>query len=350
MRPMRVDPEGVTGPTRGRAFGPRWRRVSVGYYLPVDVDRSVPEQRILEESVRLADGGAVTAWGSLRMHGGNFFDGLHTDGVTERPVPLAVGPLHQLQPQDPIFISRERLLHSEIEVIAGIPCTVVLRALFDEMRFASDVREAVVAMDMAAAAELASVRQMRDYVGERRGWKGVGQVRAALDLASEDSRSPNESRMRLVWVCDAGHPSPLCNRPVFDLEGKLIGYPDLLDAEAGVVGEYDGADHRAALRQSKDVRREDNFRALGLEYFKVTGPDMHVRTRMVERMTSTRARALWLPAGRRRWTVVPPPWFQVQPCLDDRLEIRRVVQEMREEQFASAPQMRPGAFGGRSLG
>src|SRR3954447_802486 len=68
-------------------------------------------------------------------------------------------------------------------------------------------------------------------------------MRAALDLASEDSRSPNETRMRLVWVLDAGLPVPAVNQPVYDLDGRLLGVADLLDVAAGVVGEYDGEDH-----------------------------------------------------------------------------------------------------------
>ena len=38
--------------------------------------------------------------------------------------------------------------------------------------------------------------------------------------------------MVLVWVLDAGLDPPLCNREVFDLDGRLIGVPDLLDVEA----------------------------------------------------------------------------------------------------------------------
>ena len=54
--------------------------------------------------------------------------------------------------------------------------------------------------------------------------------------------------MRLVWVMDAGLPTPLCNEPVFSLDGQLLGYPDLFDPEAGSVGEYDGADHKDGKR------------------------------------------------------------------------------------------------------
>ena len=156
----------------------------------------------------------------------------------------------------------------------GIPCVTVERAAFDAMRTALDLREAVVAMDMVAAAELTSVLRMRHYVQGRSGWAGVGQVRAALDLASEHSRSPNETRLRLVWVLDAGLPIPEVNRPVLDRGGRLLGVADLLDVAAGVVGEYDGADHRAARRHTRDVAKEDALREHGLEVFRVTALDL----------------------------------------------------------------------------
>ena len=76
-------------------------------------------------------------------------------------------------------------------------------------------------MDMMAAAELVSVAQMRAYVAQRPAWAGVGQVRRALPLASEHSRSPNETRLRLLWV-DAGLPTPLVNQ-VYDRDGRLLG-------------------------------------------------------------------------------------------------------------------------------
>ncbi len=266
------------------------------------------------------------------MHLASFFDGLEQDGVTPIPVPLCVGPLAQLVATEDCTVSREQLTVREVVWRSGVPCTRPLRALFDEMRRTPEVRGAVVAMDMMAAAELVSIRQMRAYVEAHPGWKRVEQVRRALDLASEGSQSPAETRMRLVWELDAGLPRPLVNRAVFTLEGRRVGRPDLLDVEAGVVGEYDGAEHRRAHRHSKDVAREEEFRRLGLEYFKITGPDMANTDRIVARMMSTRARAKWLPEGRRAWTVEPPHWHPAPQSLDDLLERRRVMAEIYEEQ------------------
>ena len=94
-----------------------------------------------------------------------------------------------------------------------------------------------MAIDMTAAAGLISVKLFGEYVVERPAWTGVPFVRRALALAIDQSRSPQETRTRLVWILDAGLPPPLCNQPVFDLEGKLLGIPDLFDPVAGCVAE-----------------------------------------------------------------------------------------------------------------
>ena len=127
VRPVQVDPLGRNGPTKGRAVGPRWRRTTPGFYVPSYVGDEVPEQRILEQSMRLPEGGAVTGWASCRLLGGNFFDGLATDGFTRLPVPLAVGDLAQLAANSAATVSRDQLDGSEIARRAGIPCTKALR-------------------------------------------------------------------------------------------------------------------------------------------------------------------------------------------------------------------------------
>lgn len=322
VRPVRVDPSGRSGPTKAQAAGPRWRRSSAGFYVPADVLDDVPEQRVLEQSMRLPEGGAVTGWAGCRLSGGNFFDGLGTDARTRLPVPLSIGDLGQLAQTPHARIFRDRMDPAEVVLRLGIPCTRPLRALFDAARTAADLRETVVAIDMGAAAELASLQQLGVYATARPGWRGVPQVRAALPLASEDSRSPNETRMRLVWRLDAVLPPPLANQPVFDRCGTLLGVADLFDPVAGVVGEYDGADHRSGMRHAKDVAREDRFRGVGLEYFKVTGPDMRDRRLVANRMLSTRRRALWLAPGERSWTVEPPPGWAEEMALHERLELR----------------------------
>jgi hypothetical protein len=284
-------------------------------YVPTEVDSTVVEQRILEQACRLRSYGAVTGWAALRWRGASFFDGTTDGGTRELPVPLVVSRA-KVRPDPRVDISEAQISQTERTKVGGIWCATVQRALFDAMRGASDVRTATVFMDMAAAARMISVRLMTEYVGKRPAWTGVEQVRAALRLASDDSRSPQETRMRLVWVLDAGLPAPVCNAPVFSRGGRLLGYPDLLDPVAGAIGEYDGEDHKDGPRHRADVARELLLRDHGLEYFTVVGGDLRTRRLVVERMHSARRRALFEPPDQRRWTLEPPPWFVVPESVD----------------------------------
>jgi hypothetical protein len=288
--------------------------------VPANVDGAVPEQRVAECVPLLPEGGAVTGWASLLMQGAGFLDGVAADGQTRRPVLLVVGPGHSRRSRPGVRYLQDRV--GEVVWIRGIPCTPVRRALFDEMRLQPCVREAVVAMDMTAAAELVSIRRMESFTLSHPGWDGVPQVREALGLAHEGSVSPPETRMRLVWVLDAGLRTPLVNQPVFDRTGRLLGYPDLLDVEAGLVGEYDGDDHRRARRHSKDVDREALFRSHLLEVTRATSYDVRDRPRLAARVVEARRRARFLPPAARRWTLRPPAGWRPQPTLDELLDRR----------------------------
>jgi hypothetical protein len=265
------------------------------------------EQRILEQVVRLRGAGVVTGWASLRWQGAAYFDGRAFG--RDRPVPLVRCSGGRFRPETAAQISRSQMAPPEIVVAHGLACASVERSLFDEMRFSANEREAAVSADMTVAAGLITIDQLTAYVARRCAWTGVPLARKALCLVTSDSRSPTEVRMRLIWELDAGLPRPLCNQPVFDRHGNLLGCPDLLDPEAGVVGEYDGAVHKNVARHRRDVAREDGFRASGLEYFAVVGGDLSHRDLVVERMLGARRRAKFLAPEQRAWTLDPPPWW-----------------------------------------
>lgn len=185
----------------------------------------------------------------------------------------------------------------------GLPCAPPAHAAIDAARLAPTQRDAVVALDMAAAAGIASLHQVQVAVGELKFATGLGRVRWALGHASQASRSPMETWLRLVRTLDAGFPQPLVNVPVWDQGGSLIGLPDLFDPEAGVAGEYDGAFHRERSRHRRDVSRTEAFRAAGIETFTMVAGDSPETA--ISRMRSARDRALWLPPGQRRWSLSP---------------------------------------------
>ncbi|MEU0266595.1 hypothetical protein [Nocardioides sp. NPDC006303] len=76
VRPVRIDPAGKVGPTRGQVAGKGWRRASRGFYLPARYTADTPEQRIVEAAMVLGPHDAVTGWAALRWLGAEAFDGL----------------------------------------------------------------------------------------------------------------------------------------------------------------------------------------------------------------------------------------------------------------------------------
>lgn len=324
MLPVRVDPSGRSGPTRGQAAGPRWRQTSRGFHVPADV-AATSAQRAAEQSRRLPAGGALTGWAALHLLGAAYLDGIAPDGFTLLPVPLALGSRGNIRASDEVELLREPLSQHDVLTVRGVPCARAERAAFDAMRLAPSLVEAVVVADMTAYDELSSIQRMRAYVDAHTGWRGIGRARDALDLAHENSWSPNETRTRKIWVVDAGLPTPLVNHPVFDRRGRLLGYPDLLDEEAGLVCEFDGADHRRAARHSSDVGREDVFRRHLLEVTRVTGPDLLVDAVVARRLLAARSRARWLPPERRSWTTTPPTGWRPALPLEVRLTERDLM-------------------------
>jgi hypothetical protein len=82
--------------------------------------------------------------------------------------------------------------------------------------------------------------------------------------------------------------------------------------------EYDGALHLAGEQRAIDVTREEAFRRVGLEYLTVLSSHLRDRDRTAARMQEVRRRALAARPTERRWTIDPPPWWQLTVAVEQR--------------------------------
>jgi hypothetical protein len=201
------------------------------------------------------------------------------------------------------------LAPAEVIEIDGVPVTCPLRTAFDLARWAKTTIEAVVAVDTL-------IRRSRKpdefsaYVWAHPRMWGIGRAREASLLATTGVDSPWETRMRMVWVIDARLPPPMVNPAIFDQNGQLLGYPDLLDPEAALAIEYDGAHHRQLDQHTADNLREERFERAGIRVIRCSVLDLRNRAATVRRFQRERASQLARDRSRETWTLQPPPWWQ----------------------------------------
>ncbi|MBB3042266.1 hypothetical protein [Nocardioides soli] len=326
VRPVRVDPQGRVGPTRAQSRGGRWRRTTRGYFVPAYVDSTIPEQRIVEAAHFLTGESSVTGWAALRWHGAEWIDGTARAGEVERAVRIAT-TRGAMRSQPGAAVTSEYIPPRDRMVVDGLRVVTPVCAVAFEMRYAPSLAAAVRAFDMAAAADLVSKAELLEHFELLYHWIGIPRARKAAQLVDENAWSPTEVDVRLAWPLELGLTPPLTNRPVFDRSGRHLGTPDLIDVEAGLAIDYDGALHLAGERRSKDLVREDGFRGVGLEYLTLVSADRRDRGRLTRRILAARSRAPYSSPVDRAWTLEAPPWWVPTHTVDLR---RRLTADQRE--------------------
>lgn len=126
----------------------------------------------------------------------------------------------------------------EVEVIDGMLVVKPARAVFEAATVGS-VESGIVVMDSALHLGGVTQDELLETVGRRSDWQGARRARYALSLADGRSESPGESRSRFLFR-RAGLPNPELQVPVYDGDGRLIGYSDFGWLEYRHLGEFDG--------------------------------------------------------------------------------------------------------------
>jgi len=111
----------------------------------------------------------------------------------------------------------------------------------------------VVVLDMARAAGIVGARDLEVSLADG-GVAGSGDQAESGERSDVEDRcmSPKATELRMMDASTPTSSRPSCNWPVADRTARVIGRPDLMSAECGVIGEYDGAEHRSRSRQRDD--------------------------------------------------------------------------------------------------
>jgi len=303
VRPVRLDPTGREGPTRGQARNRKsWRSGGHGFYLPTCVDSGVVEQRILEASVAVPPGHGVTGWAALRWIGGAWFTGFDAAG-SPLPIDVLTG-VSGARAREGILRCGECAGPRNVVLIDEVPITMPAWSVVFMMRRARTLHQAVRALDMAAYSDLVSLAEAAEVVERQAHWTGVPQARDALARACENAWSPAETSMRLAWEVSIEGSRPQANLPLFDAVGRHIGTPDLIDVAAGVAADYDSVIHLDREQRRSDRTRDEVFADHGIEMVRWLSGDH--RDSFLARLHRAHERAR-RRRGERSWTAQPPP-------------------------------------------
>lgn len=290
-------------PSRHEISGPLWRRPHRGVVAWFGLDENEPVQRVLSAAAALP-GVPLGTWAAALVHGAQDVDGEGPDGK-HLPVVFCPGTSGARARRPGLEPLRSALSAGDVVTAGGVLVTSPVRTAFDLARTAGSLADAVADVDalLRATSCRLTVPALRAYCEIHPGWRGVRQVRDAVPLLNDATLSRPESRLRVIWVQDAGLRPPRVNMPVFSRRtGRSLGLPDLLDAESGLVAEYDGAYHRELGQHSRDNVREERFEDAGLTVVRFTAVDLRDAGSVARRLRAGHERAR--RQQRRGWFVL----------------------------------------------
>ncbi len=235
--------------------------------LRVTEEPECPDERLarIHAAFQVAPTGAVlSGWAAAVLHGvpKDFMDGT-VDGQRRRPVEFSVPRAKGISERNGIRVHCSAVEPGHITTIQGHRVTNPARTAMDLARWTKQPARRLGMIDLCLRHGLVTRGAFAAFLEPLRGFHGLRHVKHQLLLASTRAESVPESELRYHWLA-AGLPPPLVNVPLFDLRGHLVGRPDLLDTESGLVGEYQGFWHLIDGRAGQDQERATRFRRMNL--------------------------------------------------------------------------------------
>jgi hypothetical protein len=274
----------------------------------VGSDPKAPLQRIYDAAETLPGDGVVGGWAAAHLLGATDLDGKGFSGNDEEALPLLLPKGLHLAPRKGLVHWRSPLDADDVVEVDAMRVTSPVRTAFDVGRRGRTLERAIACLDVMARQLGVSALEVGAYAAKHPRARGLPLLRRALPLVDGRSRSIGESRLRVLWIVEAGLARPECNAYLIGGLGQVLGMPDLLLVEAGFVGEYDGAHHRGLEAHTLDNAREEDFESLGLVVVRATSLDLGPRRQLtVRRLRAGHDRAVALGPGDAGWGWRPSP-------------------------------------------
>lgn len=253
-------------------------------YRPIFRDTYVPKRATVTMRDR-----ALGAWlWSKRkaVIAGVAASALHGAKWVEPDIPIELR-LSFPRPPRGIIARNETLSNDEVMYVGEIPVTTPARTAFDLGRHLRR-GQALARLDALMRAKPFSIEDVQLLAKRYRGARGIRQLRELLPLVDGGAASPQESRLRLLFI-DNGLPKPTTQIPVFDEWGQLVRILDMGWEDFMAGAEYDGEQHRTHRGQYvKDLKVWPELARLGWDVVRVIKEDCdaEIVRRAYEAMTS----------------------------------------------------------------
>jgi very-short-patch-repair endonuclease len=250
------------GVSRSQLRGQSYRRMGSDLYRWVGLKES-PQLILTAVARRLPAGAAFSGRTAAWLHG--------LDVAPGDPVEVTIPPPIGIGRRAGASIRRAALARGEIVLRRGLPTTSAIRTVVD-LGGRDPLTEGVVAADLFLHARLVTHTELRAYVAEHRGARGIARLRRVVELAEPRAESAMETRLRILLVL-ARLPRPEVQVSIHDDQGRFLGRPDLLYRHERLVIEYDGGNHRDRLID--DNRRQNGLVGTGFRLLRFTAADVY---------------------------------------------------------------------------
>ncbi len=228
----------------------RWYRpIFRGVYV---TKGSMPSLRDRTVGALLSSGGSgvIAGVAASALHGADWIDADVPIEVTSR----------RRRSQSGLVWRDETVADDETTYVARLPATTPARTAFDLGRHLPR-GQALARLDALMRATPFSIEDVQLLVQRYRGARGIRQLRELLPLVDGGAASPQETRLRLLFI-DAGLPKPTTQIPVVERRGRLLRMLDMGWEDFMVAADYDGDQHQTSRRQYlKDIRFSPNWNA-----------------------------------------------------------------------------------------
>ena len=156
---------------------------------------------------------------------------------------VAIELITRIRPQRGLIVRKGRLAEDEWTYVGRLPVTTPARTAFDLGRHLPR-GQALARLDALDGEPTPfSIEDVLLLAKRYPGARGIRQLRELLPLVDGGAMSPQETRLRLLFI-DAGFPKPTTQIPVVDERGRHVRTLDMGWEEFMVAAEYDGDQHQ----------------------------------------------------------------------------------------------------------